>query len=193
MSAGVLSPADSGELRAALREASQVVPLAWSGGSRRFSLQAPLTLPIRAGSYVLLAADDASYLGQVLERDIVERPGPTWTVEVDSPGPGARGVRDATVEMPIRMIAGSGELLARVDGAELHPVTAAESFREAAMEQAPARRCSTWAARRAAAARTSMRRASRATPSCAAKAAQARPSRSASCSSGCCSRPTSAS
>jgi uncharacterized protein len=138
MSAGVLSPADSGELRAALREASQVVPLAWSGGSRRFSLQAPLTLPIRAGSYVLLAADDASYLGQVLERDIVERPGPTWTVEVDSPGPGARGVRDATVEMPIRMIAGSGELLARVDGAELHPVTAAESFREAAMEQAPA-------------------------------------------------------
>ncbi len=138
MSIDVLSPGHSGELRAVLRQASQVVPLAWSGGSRRFSLQAPLTVPVRAGGYVLLAAEDASYLAQVLEHDIVEHAGPTWTVELDSPEAGARGVRDATVEMPIRLITGSGELLARLDGEELRPVTAADSFREAELEQAPA-------------------------------------------------------
>ena len=138
MSFDVLSPGDSAELRAALRRASQVVPLAWSAGSRRFSLQAPLTLPVRAGGYALLTAEDASYLGQVLEREVVERAGPTWNVEVDSTQASTSGVRDATVAMPIRMLSGSGELLARVDGEELRPVTAADSFREAELGPAPA-------------------------------------------------------
>jgi DNA helicase HerA-like ATPase len=138
MSVDVLSPGGSAELRATLRRASQVVPLAWSAGSRRFSLQAPLTLGVPAGGYVLLTAEEGTYLGQVLESEIVERAGPTWSLQLDSPDASAGGVRDATIEMPIRMIAGAGELIARVDGDELGQVTATDSFREAEVEPAPA-------------------------------------------------------
>jgi hypothetical protein len=68
-----LAPDDSGELRRALRRASQVVPLGWSAGGRRFGFQAPLTLSLPAGGYALLTApDDERYLGQVLERAVTE-------------------------------------------------------------------------------------------------------------------------
>jgi DNA helicase HerA-like ATPase len=138
VSVDVLAPAGSGELRANLRRASQVVPLAWSAGAWRFSLQAPLTFTVPAGGYVLLVGEEASYLGQILEREIVERAGATWTLDVSAPDSAPAGVRDATVQVPIRMVAGAGELLARVDGKELVPATATDAFREAELEPAPA-------------------------------------------------------
>ena len=56
------------------------MPLGWSGGSRRFSFQAPLTVVLPAGGYVLLTTDDgARYLGQILDRAILERSGPSFS------------------------------------------------------------------------------------------------------------------
>jgi hypothetical protein len=138
VSIDLLAPGDSGDLRRSLRTASQVVPLGWSAGGRRFSFQAPLTLPLPGGSYALLTTvDGPQYLGQILEREIVERTGPTWTVEVGSAAGPEGTVKEAQVAMPIRMLAGSGDLLARVDDGALRPVTADDSFREADVEAAP--------------------------------------------------------
>jgi len=125
---------DSPELRRELRQASQVMPLGWSAGGRRFSFQAPLTLPLFGGGYALLTtAEGTRYLGQVLDRVVTERPGPTWTLETGQ----ATGVREARVEVPIRLLEGSGELLVRLEGDELVAVTAEDSFREADLDAAP--------------------------------------------------------
>jgi DNA helicase HerA-like ATPase len=135
-----LDPADSGELRRALRRASQVVPLGWSAGGRRFSFQAPLTLSLPGGGYLLLTAPDGTrFLGQVLERVVTERAGPSWKLDVAAPqSEGASRVREAQVEMPVRLIEGAGDLLARLDGEDLVPARAEDSFREAELEAAPA-------------------------------------------------------
>jgi uncharacterized protein len=139
MSVDQLAPGDSNELRRALRRASQVVPLAWSAGGRRFSFQAPLTLALPGGSYALLTDGDGTrYLGQVLERAVTERTGPSWTLELDAPEPSAMGrLKEAQVEIPIRMLEGSGDLLARLDGDDLAPARAEDAFREADLEPAP--------------------------------------------------------
>ena len=139
MNLDLLAPTDSGDLRRAMRRASQVVPLAWSAGARRFSFQAPLTLTLPGGSYALLTDDDGTrYLGQVLERQVTEHAGPRWTLELDTPGASEPGkVKEAQVEMPIRLLEGSGDLLARVDGQTLAPASAENSFREAILEVAP--------------------------------------------------------
>ena len=140
MSVEVLAPGDSDELRRSLRRSSQVVPLGWSAGGRRFSFQAPLTLPLRGGSYVVLTAPDgARYLGQVLERQVSERTGPSWTLEIDAgETAGAGRVKEAQVEVPIRMLEGSGELLARLENGDTVPIEAQDSFREADLAAAPA-------------------------------------------------------
>jgi DNA helicase HerA-like ATPase len=140
VSVDLLAPGDSGDLRRALRHASQVVPLGWSAGARRFSFQAPLTIALPGGGYVLLTeAEGRRYLGQVLERTVVERTGPSWTLELDATEvSGAGQVREAQVEMPVRMLEGSGDVLARVEGDELAAVRAEDSFREADLEAAPA-------------------------------------------------------
>ena len=133
MGVDLFGPGASSELRHALRAASQVVPLGWSAGSRRFRFQAPLTVVLPAGGYVLLTTDDGPrYLGQILDRAIVERSGPSWTLDVDS-----ADIKQAQVEIPIRLLEGSGELLARVEGDELAAVGADDSFREADLEPAP--------------------------------------------------------
>ncbi|MBN1530500.1 MAG: ATP-binding protein [Thermoleophilaceae bacterium] len=133
MGVDLFGPSGASELRRALREASQVVPLGWSGGGRRFSFQAPLTVVLPAGGYVLLSpGDDRRYLGQILDRAILERAGASWTLDVDSPE-----VKQAQVEVPIRLLEGSGELLARVEKDGLTAVGADESFREADLEPAP--------------------------------------------------------
>jgi DNA helicase HerA-like ATPase len=135
-----LAPADTAELRRELREASQVMPLGWSAGARRFSFQAPLTLRLAGGGYVLLTTEEGTrYLGQVLDRVVTERTGPSWTLEMESAtASGAGRVREARVEVPIRLVEGSGELLARFDGEELVAVSADDSFREADLATAPA-------------------------------------------------------
>jgi uncharacterized protein len=135
----LLAPADSGELRRALRRASQVVPLGWSAGGRRFSFQAPLTLSLPGGGYALLTgADGTRWLGQILDREVTERTGPSWTLELDAPQPGGGGrLSEAQVAVPIRLLEGAGDLLARVEGHELVPVAAGDAFREADLEPAP--------------------------------------------------------
>jgi DNA helicase HerA-like ATPase len=133
------TPDVSTELRRELRRSSQVVPLAWSAGGRRFSFQAPLTLALAGGAYALLTTDDGvRYLGQVLDRAVVERSGPSWTVELEADD-AARGgrVREARFEMPIRMLEGSGELLARLEGDDLAAARAEDAFREADLAAAP--------------------------------------------------------
>jgi len=135
-----LASFDSADLRRELRQASQVMPLGWSAGGRRFSFQAPLTLPLMGGGYALLTtAEGTRYLGQVLDRVVTERTGPTWTLEMEqgagsTPGP----VREAQVEVPIRLLEGSGDLLARLDGVELVDIAADDAFREADLAAAPA-------------------------------------------------------
>ena len=134
-----LAPADSAELRRELREASQVMPLGWSAGRRRFSFQAPLTLPLAGGGYALLTtAEGTRYLGQVLDRGVTERTGPTWKLEMQTEASSGSGrVREAQVEVPIRLVEGSGDLLARLEGEELVAVSAEDSFREADLAVAP--------------------------------------------------------
>src|SRR5215212_6766675 len=135
-----LASFDSADLRRELRQASQVMPLGWSAGGRRFSFQAPLTLPLMGGGYALLTtAEGTRYLGQVLDRVVTELTGPTWTLEMEqgagsTPGP----VREAQVEVPIRLLEGSGDLLARLDGVELVDIAADDAFREADLAAAPA-------------------------------------------------------
>ena len=124
---------DSPELRRELRQASQVMPLGWSAGGRRFSFQAPLTLALAGGGYALLTtAEGTRYLGQVLDRVVTERTGPTWTLEMEAQGADVSGrVREAQVEVPIRLVEGSGELVARLEGDDLVAVAADDAFREA--------------------------------------------------------------
>src|SRR5688572_23777528 len=138
--AGLFAPGESAELRRALREASQVVPLGWSAGSGAFSFQAPLTLDVPNGGYALLTTDDGlRYLGPVLERRVTERTGPSWKLDLDTPGPGGSGqLKETQIEVPIRLLEGSGDLLARLDGDELVAASDADSFREAELEPAPA-------------------------------------------------------
>ena len=133
-------------MRRALRSASQVVPLAWSAGGRRFSFQAPLTLDVRSGGYAVLSSSEGPrYLGQVLERVVAERPGPSWKLELESKASSEAGsVTEAQVAMPIRLLEGAGELLARIDGGELVPAQADDSFREAELEAAPPELAAAW-------------------------------------------------
>ena len=129
---------DSADLRRELRQASQVMPLGWSAGGRRFSFQAPLTLSLAGGGYALMTtAEGTRYLGQVLDRVVTERTGPTWTLEAGQTATTAGGVREAQVEVPIRLLEGAGELLVRVDGDELVAVTSDDAFREADLATAP--------------------------------------------------------
>jgi uncharacterized protein len=117
-----------------------VAPLGWSAGGRRFSFQAPLTLSLPGGAYALLTDPEGTgYLGQVLERAVTERTGPSWTLELDSAElQGAGGVREAQVELPVRLLEGSGDLLARLEGEDFVPARGEDSFREADLEPAPA-------------------------------------------------------
>jgi uncharacterized protein len=135
-----VAPFDSADLRRELRQASQVMPLGWSAGGRRFNFQAPLTLPLMGGGYALLTtAEGTRYLGQVLDRVVTERTGPTWTLEMEAQGASQPGrVREAQVEVPIRLLEGSGDLLARLDGDELLDIAADDAFREADLAAAPA-------------------------------------------------------
>jgi DNA helicase HerA-like ATPase len=116
------------------------MPLGWSAGGRRFSFQAPLEPGVPTGGYVELAdADGRSWLGQVLDREVTERKGPSWTLELEVPdAPPSSRVREAQIEMPIRLLEGSGDLLARLDGGGFVAVGPAESFREAELALAPA-------------------------------------------------------
>jgi uncharacterized protein len=136
MNLDLFAPDASAELRRRLREAAQVVPIGWSGGGRRFSFQAPLTVELPGAGYVVLTSGDVRYLGQVLDRGVVERPGPSWTVEVD-PAQTDGQVREARVEVPIRLLEGRGEVLARLDGDQPVPVAGEEQFREAELAPAP--------------------------------------------------------
>ena len=150
MSIDELPPRDSEDLRRAMRRASQVAPLAWCAGTRRFNFQAPLTLALPGGGYALLTVEDGTrYLGQILEREVTERAGPSWTVGVDtSESSQTERIGEAVVAMPIRLIEGSGDLLARVDGDELLPVRSDDAFREADLEAAPAELVAAHAAQR---------------------------------------------
>jgi uncharacterized protein len=134
-----LAPGGSGELRRALRQASQVEPLGWSAGGRHFGFQAPLTLSLPAGGYALLTASDGErYLGQVLDRAVTERSGLSWTLELDqAESGGASTAKQAQVEMPVRLLEGSGDLLARLEGDDLRSVGTDDTFREAELEAAP--------------------------------------------------------
>jgi uncharacterized protein len=126
----------SDELRSELRRVSQVVPLGWSAGARRFGFQAPLDLVLPGAGYVVLDSPEGiRYLGQVLDRSVNERTGPSWTLEMGAEGRGP--VREAQVQVPIRLLEGSGELVARVEGDDVAPVSAEDAFREADLAQAP--------------------------------------------------------
>src|SRR6185503_20209014 len=91
---GVLAPGDSRELRGELRRAAQVMPLGWCAGARRFGFQAPLELVLPGAGYVTLETEQGDrYLGQVLDRVVAERVGPSWTVDMSAGGKGP--VREA--------------------------------------------------------------------------------------------------
>lgn len=131
----ILAPGASGELRGELRRAAQVMPLGWSAGARRFGFQAPLELVLPGAGYVVLdAAEGGRFLGQVLDRAVTERTGPSWKLELGGEG---STVREAQVQMPIRLLEGSGELLARLDGDVPAPASPEDAFREAELTPAP--------------------------------------------------------
>jgi hypothetical protein len=127
-----LDPGELDSLRMRLRRAMpEVLPLARSADGRSFSFQAPLSLPLPAGSYVLIETEAGRrYLGQALEKELASRPGPEWHVDLGGEAPvgGTAHVSRASVRLDVTFAVGSGDLLARVDGDRLQPLATDDVF-----------------------------------------------------------------
>ena len=184
--------ADAFRSMRAQAEAS-VLPLATSLDGRRFSFQARIEgLDLRLGGYVMLEGDGGAKLGQVRSLAVGE-------ADLGEVGlPGDDGV-DVRTRLQIRLARGDGVILER----------GAEPFHDHLTRAATADEVGAWQAE-VAPARASLAvgnlslagehadelwtpAASTATRSCADSPARARATRSAWCSSSCCSRRTCAS
>ena len=86
--------------------------VAWSLGSRSFSFEAAVAVPLPIGASVLITSPQGKFLGQIVYKEPAGDPGH-------------------------RRIAGSGTLLARLDGADLVAVDGDATFAGAALEPAP--------------------------------------------------------
>jgi len=126
------------------RGGPDIDPLAYSADGRSFSFEAPLRLPLPVGSYVLLEDEDGrSYLGQVLQKEIINRDGAQISLELDDDDDqaidGGR-VAGVSARVKLRYVQGTGDLLVRVDGKKMSGTRPTDVFRvtEIAGEQSPA-------------------------------------------------------
>jgi uncharacterized protein len=114
-------------------------PVAYSVDGRQFTYEAPLAWSIPAGEFVEIRADGATYLGQVLDAEVVEREGPEFTLQGDA-GLDIRldsvQVAQTSVRLRFRNVIGHGNLLARMAGLDAKLTSAADTFNEAEISRA---------------------------------------------------------
>jgi hypothetical protein len=119
----------------------EVLPLARSADGRTFGFQAPLSIPFPAGGYVVVETRAGRrYLGQIVAKEIVSRPGPEWHVELDEAAVAATGgrVSTASVQFDINAAAGRGDLLGRVTAEGIEALSLDDVFGDAEFRPAPA-------------------------------------------------------
>jgi len=116
-------------------------PSAYSIDGRTFSFEAPLSLPLAVGRYVVLhIQDDQEYLGQVVTQEVSTRDGPQFETEIDSSSAGFPSDSPSvhfTDRLRIRHIRGQGRLLGRLHGETFSPVTELDTFQDARVLIAP--------------------------------------------------------
>ncbi len=116
--------------------------LAWSATGHSFGFQAPMTVPAQAGTYVRIRTDDGiEYLGQVTDRQVVERDGP----EISADGDAGFGIElagscvsGASFRLRIRSVEGGGAILGRITPEGVVPPTDADLLEEAEIASASA-------------------------------------------------------
>ncbi len=124
------------------RGGAEIDPLAYSADGRSFNFEAPLRLPLPVGSYVLLEDEEGrSYLGQVLQKEIINRDGAQVSLEldddVDQTIDGGR-VAGVSARVKLRYVQGTGDLLVRVDGEKMSGTRPTDVFRDADLTAAGA-------------------------------------------------------
>ena len=133
---------DYAAARRRLAERLAVRPSAYSVDGQTFAFEAPLAFEIPTGGFVRLrTAAGMTYLGQVLDKDVVSREGPELTVEGDA-GLGLEGepvrVAQTAFRVRLRNVEGSGVLLARFDADGVAAPSSSDLFENAEVDVAPA-------------------------------------------------------
>jgi uncharacterized protein len=134
-----------GAIPRVLKELQELVPLlsvAYSTDGRTFGYEAPLSMSIPLGSYVVLSAQDGGeYLGQIVTKEVSTRQGAEIGIELD-PSIGAllpNGVNlssSHTYPLQRRYAHGTGVILGRLESGACVPTTGDDGIQSADLSRA---------------------------------------------------------
>jgi hypothetical protein len=109
---------------------------------RVFGYEAPLTYPAPAGGYVAIeTADGATMLGQIIDKMVAEREGPTLELELGnqiSLNLAGATVSGASVRPRIQYITGSGRLIGKLIDGQMAETSHSDRFQDAPFAPAAA-------------------------------------------------------
>lgn len=127
------------ELRDHLRHNVGFEQGAWGVDGHAFSYEVALSRPLPVGGYVVLSTrDERRYLGQIVDQRIVARPGPQVSVDLRSVLGDDGMAGEASVTLDVRLAAGDGRLLARIDDdSSFRRIDRHATFDLAALDEAP--------------------------------------------------------
>jgi hypothetical protein len=124
----------------AMRTVSQV---AYSTDGRTFGYEAPLSLPIPIGCYVLLVTPGQDqYLGQIITKEVAQREGAEIAYNLDEQAqsvfPQWLKISETKGRLRVRALEGTGVLLGKLTGDRFVPTTNTDTFPSATITLADA-------------------------------------------------------
>jgi hypothetical protein len=121
--------------RRAAQEQFAAMPLAFSTDGRVFGYEAPLTHPAPAGGYVAIeTAGGVTLLGQIIDKTVAEREGPTLEVELGNQltlNVAGATVSSASFRPRIQYVTGNGRLLGKLVDGRLTETSRTDLFQDA--------------------------------------------------------------
>jgi len=115
-------------------------PQAYSIDGRTFGYEIPLKQALPVGSYVSITTQNASYLGQITDQNVVIREGPQYGIGLDPEGllqlKSSNSDPHFVDRVRIRDVQGGGDLIGRSTPSGVRPTTGCDVFEEGALEPA---------------------------------------------------------
>lgn len=130
------------QMRRAAQEQFAALPLAFSTDGRVFGYEAPLTHPAPAGGYVALETSEGlTLLGQIIDKTVAEREGPTLEVALGDQltvSMAGAAISAASFRPRIQFVTGSGRLIGKLVDGTLVETSRTDLFQDAPFAPAAA-------------------------------------------------------